>query len=122
MAASPQGKLKIAVSAVRNRPRAPFPPMIVDQFGARCIAHWSRAPKRVVDGAFLAKTVQKPLLSGAKGEFSARTRPFVHEIGRVADNYGRFAALKTARTLAVAMSVSSPTPNTVRPSVVRHST
>ena len=36
--------------------------------------------------------------------------------------YTRFAALSTARTLAVAMSASIPTPNTVRPSPVRHST
>ena len=34
----------------------------------------------------------------------------------------RLAALSTARTEAVAISVSRPTPNTVRPSAVRHST
>ena len=40
--------------------------------------------------------------------------------GRSASNLRRLTA--TARTLAVAMSVSSPTPKTVRPSSVRHST
>jgi hypothetical protein len=38
------------------------------------------------------------------------------------EHQARLAALSTARTDAVAMSASIPTPNTVRPSSVRHST
>ena len=41
---------------------------------------------------------------------------------RLTGAQARFAALSTARTDAVAISVSSPTPKTVRPSAVRHST
>ncbi len=44
-------------------------------------------------------------------------------VNEVAESYpARFAALSTARTDAVAISASIPTPNTVRPSAVRHST
>ena len=56
--------------------------------------------------------------------WSARYRPAVSRArGRSAPaRQARLAALSTARTLAVAMSLSIPTPKTVRPSAVRHST
>ena len=45
----------------------------------------------------------------------------VEQEGGITARHARFAAERTARTLAVAISPSIPTPHPVRPSPVRHS-